>query len=75
MPGISQKVLTQQLRELVDDGLVERKPQGPNPAPVLYSLTEYGRSWVALVEAFRQRGRVHINRVCGGVLGSNGAGG
>src|SRR6185369_1338759 len=27
MPGISQKVLTQQLRELVNDGLVERQPQ------------------------------------------------
>jgi DNA-binding HxlR family transcriptional regulator len=72
MPGISQKVLTQQLRELVDDGLVERKPQGPNPAPVLYSLTEYGRSWVPLVEAFRRRGRAHINRASGRLRGSDG---
>jgi DNA-binding HxlR family transcriptional regulator len=62
MPGISQKVLTQQLRELVNDGIVERQPQGPNPAPVLYSLTEYGRSWVALVEAVRRRGMAHIKR-------------
>src|SRR5262252_1224739 len=49
IPGISQKVLTQQLRELVSDGLVDREPKGAVPAPVIYSLTEYGRSVVPLV--------------------------
>ncbi len=34
MPGISQKVLTQQLRELVSDGLLHRHPKGAIPAPV-----------------------------------------
>jgi DNA-binding HxlR family transcriptional regulator len=43
-PGISQKVLTQQLRELVGDGIVHRQPKGAVPAPVEYSLTVYGRS-------------------------------
>jgi DNA-binding HxlR family transcriptional regulator len=62
IPGISQKVLTQQLRELMNDGLVERQPQGPVPAPVVYSLTEYGRSWVPLVETVRRWGRTHIER-------------
>jgi DNA-binding HxlR family transcriptional regulator len=62
MPGISQKVLTQQLRELMNDGLVERQPQGPIPAPVMYSLTEYGRSCMPLVEAARRWGRTHIDR-------------
>jgi DNA-binding HxlR family transcriptional regulator len=62
MPGISQKVLTQQLRELINDGIVEREPQGRVPAPVLYSLTKYGQSWMPLVEAVRRRGRTHIER-------------
>src|SRR5215471_14756326 len=44
IPGISQKVLTQQLRELAADGIVLRTPRGAVPAPVEYSLTEYGRS-------------------------------
>ncbi len=44
MPGISQKVLTQQLRELVNDQIVHRQPRGAAPAPVEYSLSEYGRS-------------------------------
>jgi DNA-binding HxlR family transcriptional regulator len=39
MPGISQKVLTQQLRELADDDIVQRQPQGTIPAPVEYSLS------------------------------------
>jgi DNA-binding HxlR family transcriptional regulator len=42
MPGISQKVLTEQLRELVSDGIVHREPKGAIPAPVEYSLTDYG---------------------------------
>ena len=60
MPGISQKVLTQQLRELVADGIVQRQPQGAIPAPVEYSLTEYGRSLSPLVEAIRLWGRTHM---------------
>src|SRR5690348_246526 len=53
MPGISQKVLTQQLRELVNDGIVNREPTGPVPAPVQYSITAYGRSVLPLVEEVR----------------------
>lgn len=62
MPGISQKVLTQQLRELVNDGIVSRQPTGPIPAPVQYSLTEYGRSVLPLVENVRLWGRGHLER-------------
>ena len=62
MPGISQKVLTQQLRELVSDGIVNREPKGAVPAPVEYSLTEYGRSVLPLVEGVRVWGRTHLER-------------
>jgi DNA-binding HxlR family transcriptional regulator len=63
MPSISQKVLTQQLRELVGDGIVQRQPQGAIPAPVEYSLTNYGRSLLPLVEEIRLWGRAHIERL------------
>lgn len=63
MPGISQKVLTEQLRELVGDGIVERRPKGAVPSPVEYSLTEYGRSVLPLVEGVRLWGRAHLERL------------
>ena len=65
MPSISQKVLTEQLRELVDDGLVLRQETGQVPAPVIYSLTDYGRSVMPIAESVRQWGRGHIERFAG----------
>lgn len=62
MPGISQKVLTQQLRELVCDGIVRRQPKGAIPSPVEYSLTDYGQTVLPLVEGVRLWGRAHIER-------------
>lgn len=66
MPSISQKVLTQQLRELIADGIVLREPRGAVPAPVEYSLTEYGRSLLPLVESVRSWGREHLERQAAG---------
>ena len=63
MPGISQKVLTQQLRELVSDGIVWRQPKGAVPSPVEYSLTDYGLSVLPLVEGVRLWGRGHLARL------------
>ncbi|MFC6322476.1 winged helix-turn-helix transcriptional regulator [Companilactobacillus baiquanensis] len=42
MPGISQKVLTQQLRELENDRIIQRTSYGTVPPKVVYSLTEDG---------------------------------
>ena len=63
IPGISQKVLTQQLRELAGDGIIRRRPKGPIPSPVEYSLTDYGRSVLPLVEGVRLWGRTHLERL------------
>jgi DNA-binding HxlR family transcriptional regulator len=63
MPGISQKVLTQQLGELVSDGIAQRRPQGAIPAPVEYSLTDYGQSVLPLLEDVRVWGRAHIEHL------------
>src|ERR1044071_5404512 len=62
MSGISQKVLTEQLRELIGDGIVRREPKGAVPAPVVYSLTDYGRALMPLVEEVRTWGRAHLER-------------
>ena len=59
---ISHKVLTEQLRELEADGIVERESQGPVPAPVRYCLTPYGCTVLPLVEAARIWGLQHLQR-------------
>jgi DNA-binding HxlR family transcriptional regulator len=65
--SISHKVLTEQLRELEADEIVRREPRGAMPQPVMYRLTEYGRSLLPLVEAVRAWGRGHIERTLGRV--------
>jgi DNA-binding HxlR family transcriptional regulator len=62
VPDVSQKVLTEQLRELIADGIVRRRPTGMLPAPVEYSLTEYGRSVLPIMESMRLWGRTHLER-------------
>lgn len=62
MPAISRKVLIEQLRELMADDIVQRQRTGGTPAPVVYSLTEYGRSLMPLAESIRLWGRGHIER-------------
>jgi DNA-binding HxlR family transcriptional regulator len=45
LPAISQKVLTQQLRELEQDGIIVRHVSGERaPFKVTYALTDLGRS-------------------------------
>ncbi|HEU6451608.1 MAG TPA: helix-turn-helix domain-containing protein [Gemmatimonadaceae bacterium] len=60
MPSISQKVLTQQLRELQADAIVDRRAAERLPEPVVYSLTPYGRSLLPLIESVRVWGRAHL---------------
>ena len=68
IPDISPKVLTEQLRELVADGIVARQPGGGIPDPVIYSLTEYGTSVLPVVEATRRWGHSHLQRAQHGYL-------
>lgn len=63
MPSVSQKVLTEQLRELISDGIVYREPKGQIPAPVEYSLTDYGQALMPLVENIRMWGRGHLEHL------------
>ncbi|HMF97525.1 MAG TPA: helix-turn-helix domain-containing protein [Vicinamibacterales bacterium] len=62
MPPISTKVLTEQLRELMADGIVRQRRTGRVPAPVVYSLTDYGCSLLPIAKSVRVWGRRHIER-------------
>lgn len=51
MPSISRKVLTDQLREMQADGLINREKFAEIPPRVEYSLTESGKSLIPLLES------------------------
>ena len=53
LPGVSEKMLTQHLRQMEEDGLVHREVYAEVPPKVEYSLTETG---AALNEALRPLG-------------------
>lgn len=57
--GVTQKMLTQQLREMERNGLVERKIFAQVPPKVEYSLTPLGASLGPVVEAMCQWGMAH----------------
>ncbi|PZM16687.1 winged helix-turn-helix transcriptional regulator [Rhizobium tubonense] len=59
MPAVSQKVLTQHLRELEIDGLVERRDYGELPLRVEYSLTDAGQRLMPALRALREFSRDH----------------
>lgn len=59
LPGVTQKMLTQQLREMERDGLVRRKVFAQVPPRVEYSLTELGISLRPVVDVMCRWGGAH----------------
>ena len=56
LPGITQKVLTQQLRDMEKKGLVTRTVYAEVPPKVEYQITPLGLSLKPVVEAMHQWG-------------------
>ena len=63
MPRITEKMLTQHLRELEADGIVHRRIFPTVPPSVEYSLTEYGLSLKRALGAICDWGRTHMERI------------
>jgi DNA-binding HxlR family transcriptional regulator len=57
IPDISQKMLTQHLRELENDGLVVRRDFGEQPPRVEYGLTDLGRGLMPVLMSMREFSR------------------
>lgn len=60
IPGITQKMLTQQLRELERDGIVHREVYPVVPPQVEYSLTQKGYSLAPILQAMEKWGNAHM---------------
>ncbi len=74
IPGITEKMLTQQLRELEADGIVDRRVYATVPPKVEYSLTQYGRSLKRALRAICDWGKSHMERIGAVQTVLNGAG-
>lgn len=59
--NVSQKVLTSQLRDMEESGLVDRKVYAEVPPRVEYSLTELGKSLNPILDAMKCWGEDYKN--------------
>lgn len=62
IPDVSQKMLTQHLRDLEQEGVIQRTVYPTVPPKVEYSLSEYGRTLVPVAEVMCAWGEQHNER-------------
>ena len=62
VPGITQKMLTKQLRELEAEDIISRKVYPQVPPKVEYAITEYGKSLEPILTAMHEWGTTHTLR-------------
>ncbi|HEX5169070.1 MAG TPA: helix-turn-helix domain-containing protein [Cyclobacteriaceae bacterium] len=63
LKDISKQMLTTQLRELEQDGIIERKIFAEIPPHVEYFLTEKGRSLLPIIEIMKDWGNKYVLKV------------
>lgn len=65
IPGVSQKVLVQALRELEEHGIVHREVFAEVPPRVVYSATDLGLTLRPIVGSLCEWGRLHAAELTG----------
>lgn len=63
IPSVSEKVLSQVLKQLTSDGIIERKLYPDVPPRVEYSVSDFGRTLLPHVEALINWGRDNFDRI------------
>ena len=63
LPGVSEKMLIQHLREMEEDGLVHREVYREVPPKVEYSLTEHGVTLNAALAPLGEWGTERMRRI------------
>jgi DNA-binding HxlR family transcriptional regulator len=70
VPGISQKMLTEQLRQLEGHGLITRTVYAEVPPRVEYAATPLGESLRPVIQAMSEWGRTHGDKILNASLPS-----
>lgn len=63
IPSVSEKVLSQVLRQLATDGLISRELFPDVPPHTEYSVTDFGRTLLPHVESLLEWGRENFDRI------------
>jgi DNA-binding HxlR family transcriptional regulator len=63
IPGITQKMLVNHLRELEEDQIVHREVYPVVPPKVEYSLTEHGKSLMPILDSMYEWGKNYMETV------------
>lgn len=63
IPSITQKMLTQQLRELENDGIINRIVYDQVPPKVEYELSEYGETLGKILSSLCYWGELHVEKM------------
>ncbi|MEV0239342.1 helix-turn-helix domain-containing protein [Streptomyces sp. NPDC050674] len=63
LPGLSEKVLTEALREMAADGLVHREAHDVLPPKTVYSLTAFGRELTEALEPLSDWGHRRLEKL------------
>jgi DNA-binding HxlR family transcriptional regulator len=60
LPGVNAKMLTKQLRELEEDGIIRRKIYPEVPPRVEYAITDFGKTLIPILEALCDWGAKYL---------------
>lgn len=63
IPGVTQRMLTLQLRELEDDGVIHREVYREVPPKVEYSMTDFGRTLAPIISSMKAWGDEFSHRI------------
>lgn len=61
--NITDKMLSNQLKELVSDNIIHKEVYQEIPPKVEYSLTEYGKSLIPVMEMLFKWGQEHLDKI------------
>jgi len=60
LPGVNTKMLTKQLRELEEDGVITRKVYPEVPPRVEYAITDFGKTLIPILQALCNWGAEYL---------------
>lgn len=62
-PKITHKILSNQLKELIEDGIIHREAYPVVPPKVEYSLTSLGKSLLPIIDMMYEWGKVRMEEL------------